>query len=93
MNRINVFITLKGPELNRRFNSAPSHHLNSKYRDHPRRGRLHQIQRIFTRFYVTGHGFACQISWAYSAMVRSLENFPDAATFKTALRTQASGSA
>src|SRR5262249_39513983 len=34
------------------------------------------------RSYVTGHGLASQISAAYSAMVRSLENFPEAATFK-----------
>ena len=30
---------------------------------------------------------------AYSAMVRSLENLPEPATFKIALRAQASGSA
>ena len=29
------------------------------------------------RFYDTGHGFTFQISAAYSAMVRSLENFPE----------------
>src|SRR5206468_3470635 len=33
----------------------------------------------------TGHGFAPQMSAAYSAMVRSLENFPEAATFRMAL--------
>ena len=33
------------------------------------------------------------MSAAYSAMVRSLENFPEPATFKIALRAQASGSA
>ena len=43
--------------------------------------------------YGTGHGFAFQISAAYSAMVRSLENFPELATFKIALRAQASRSA
>ena len=32
-----------------------------------------------------------QISAAYSAMVRSLENFPEPATFKIALRAQSSG--
>ena len=41
----------------------------------------------------TGHGFASQISAAYSAMVRSLENFPEPATFRMTLRAQASGSA
>jgi hypothetical protein len=40
--------------------------------------------------YVTGQGFAFQISFAYPAMVRSLENFPDAATFKIALRAHVS---
>ena len=41
----------------------------------------------------TGHGFTFQMSAAYSAMVRSLENFPEPATFRIALRAQASGSA
>jgi hypothetical protein len=41
----------------------------------------------------TEHGSAFQIFVAYSAMVRSLENFPEAATFRIALRAQASGSA
>ena len=41
--------------------------------------------------HATGHGLACQISLAYSAIVRSLENFPDAATFRIALRAQACG--
>jgi hypothetical protein len=40
--------------------------------------------------YRTGHGFAFQISEAYSAMVRSLENFPEQATFTIALRAQPS---
>jgi hypothetical protein len=40
--------------------------------------------------YGTGHACACQISAAYSATVRSLENLPDAATFKTALCAHAS---
>src|SRR6058998_3464050 len=30
----------------------------------------------------TGHGLTCQMSAAYSAMVRSLENFPELATFR-----------
>ena len=34
----------------------------------------------------TGHGLTCQISAAYSAIVRSLENFPELATFRIALR-------
>src|SRR5690606_19379201 len=40
----------------------------------------------------TGHGAASQISLAYSAMVRSLENFPDAATFRMAVSAQPAGS-
>ena len=40
-----------------------------------------------------GHGLTLQISLAYSEMVRSLENFPEAATFKIALRVQPSESA
>jgi len=42
--------------------------------------------------YDTGHGFAAQMSAAYSAMVRSLENFPAPATFKMALPVHAFGS-
>src|SRR5207247_7677405 len=41
----------------------------------------------------TGHGFTCQMSDAYSAIVRSLENFPELATFRIALRAHASRSA
>src|SRR5262249_41191110 len=44
-------------------------------------------------FYGTGQGFAPQISAAYWAMVRSLENFPEPATFKIAFRAHASSSA
>ncbi len=40
----------------------------------------------------TGQGFTPQMPDAYSAMVRSLENLPEPATFKTALRAQARGS-
>ena len=40
--------------------------------------------------YATGHGFRFQISEAYCVIVRSLENFPDAATFNIAFRAQAS---
>ena len=39
----------------------------------------------------TGQGLASHISVAYSAMVRSDENLPEAATFKIDLRVQASG--
>ena len=42
--------------------------------------------------YGTGHGLASQISAAYSAMVRSLENLPEAATFRIALRAHPFGS-
>ncbi len=41
----------------------------------------------------TGQGFTPQMPDAYSAMVRSLENFPEPATFRMALRAQACGSA
>ena len=40
--------------------------------------------------YSIGHGLTFQISLAYSEIVRSLENFPEPATFKIALRAQAS---
>jgi hypothetical protein len=36
--------------------------------------------------YGTAQGLACQISAAYWAIVRSLENLPDPAIFKIALR-------
>src|SRR5271165_583160 len=45
------------------------------------------------RFYDTGHGSAFQISEAYWAMARSLENFPELATFRIALCAHAPGSA
>ena len=35
-------------------------------------------------FYRTGHGSSFQMSAAYSAIVRSLENFPALATFRMA---------
>src|SRR4029450_10608521 len=41
----------------------------------------------------TAHALTCQMLAAYSEIVRSLENFPEPATFKMALRAQASGSA
>src|SRR5262249_25141551 len=43
--------------------------------------------------YFTTQGFAFQMSAAYSAMVRSLENLPDPATLRMAFRAQPSGSA
>ena len=41
------------------------------------------------RFYGTGHGVTFQIAAAYSAIVRSVENFPELATFKMAFLAQA----
>ncbi len=43
--------------------------------------------------YGTGHGCTFQISAAYSAIVRSLENFPELATLRIALRAHSPGSA
>ena len=43
--------------------------------------------------YVTGQGFAFQISVAYCAIVRSLENLPEPATLRIALRAHPSRSA
>src|SRR5215471_2356407 len=43
--------------------------------------------------YETGHAFAFQMSVAYSAIVRSLENFPEVATFEIALRDHSVDSA
>ena len=42
--------------------------------------------------HVTGHGTTFQTAEAYSAMVRSLEKRPDPATFRIAMRVQASAS-
>jgi len=42
--------------------------------------------------YCTGDGFKFQISFAYSVMVRSLENFPEQATLTMAFLAQPSGS-
>src|SRR4029077_8726099 len=53
----------------------------------------HVRQNFVSPFYETGHGIAFQISDAYSRIVRSLENLPEPATFRMALRVQASGSA
>ena len=49
--------------------------------------------RYYMRSYRTGHGLTLQILFAYSAIVRSLENLPEPATFKMALRAQTFGSA
>ena len=57
----------------------------------PKRTRASEIESFMG--YFTMQGFAFQISAAYSAMVRSLENFPEPATFKIALRAHPSGSA
>src|SRR5712692_1667134 len=57
------------------------------------RGRLLRVVHHRGLHYDTGHGLTCQMSAAYSAMVRSLENFPELATFRMALRAHASGSA
>src|SRR2546421_11986405 len=43
--------------------------------------------------HATGHGFTCQMSDAYSAIVRSLENLPEPATLRMALRAPAPASA
>src|SRR5208337_3324566 len=45
------------------------------------------------RSYGMGHAFTFQMSAAYSAIVRSLENFPELATFRIALCAHAPGSA
>jgi hypothetical protein len=64
------------------FQSIPQvvFHLACQRRDSRNRARL----------YATGHGLTFQISAAYSAMVRSLENFPEPATFRIALRVHSS---
>ena len=46
---------------------------------------------VHHRRYGTGQGSAFQICDAYSAMVRSLENFPEPAMFKIAFRAQPHG--
>jgi len=77
-------MTLFRPEkghdtLSSRFASRPRPWQNSERReDRPRHG--------------TGHGSTRQMSAAYSAMVRSLENLPEHATLMIAFRVQASGS-
>src|SRR5262249_10446189 len=61
--------------------------------DHGRRRRLAGQRRDDGIPPDTRQGFACQMSAAYSAIVRSLENLPELATFRMAMRAQASGSA
>jgi hypothetical protein len=58
------------------------------------RGRLagERRERHSVSVYPTGQGFACQISAAYCAMVRSLENLPEPATLRIALRAHSSRS-
>jgi hypothetical protein len=53
----------------------------------------HATARHATGRHRTGHGRASQTSAAYWAIVRSLENFPELATFRMAVRVQASGRA
>src|SRR6266536_3583134 len=59
-----------------------------------RRDRSHAVHAVDHRglHHGTGHGLACEMSAAHSAMVRSLENLPELATVRMALRTQASES-
>src|SRR3989441_12963211 len=52
-----------------------------------------KCRRLLPLLHSTGHRFAFQMSAAYSALVRSLENFPEPATFKIALRAHPSKSA
>ena len=58
-----------------------------------RRNRFASYDCFRLGYYAIGHGSTFQISAAYSAIVRSLENFPELATFRIALRAHASGSA
>jgi hypothetical protein len=51
---------------------------------------MHYPSLVF-KSYDTGHGSAFQMLAAYPAIVRSLENLPEPATFKIALCAQASG--
>ena len=73
---------------NRRWNADPVNHLRKS-----RQRRIEPSTELPTQHYSTGQGTTFQISAAYSAIVRSLENFPDPATLAMALRVQASGSA
>jgi len=65
----------------------------------PKIGRRHRVvgspppslSKPLVHAYVTGHGVACQISAAYSLMVRSLEKRPEHATFMIAFWVQPSG--
>src|SRR5262245_52000334 len=61
--------------------------------EHGRRGWFARQRGNHHVHHDTGHGFTCQISDAYSAIVRSLENLPEPATFRIALRAQAARSA
>src|SRR5262249_13182752 len=74
------------------FAFKPGHIDQYLFRRRPPRQRRNGRGRMFF-FYGTGHGFISQISDAYSAMVRSLENFPELATFKIAMRPHIFGSA
>src|SRR6266851_7702783 len=57
------------------------------------RGRLLRVVDHRGLHHDTGHALTCQMSAAYSAMVRSLENLPELATFRMALRAHSSESA
>src|SRR4029077_12324736 len=57
----------------------------------PGQGR-NDFGRMVFFYCATGHGFTPKMSEAYPAIVRSLENFPEPATFKIALRPHVSGS-
>src|SRR5512132_4587315 len=61
----------------------------------PQVGKLacRSILLLTNGYWETGHAFAFQMSAAYSAIVRSLENFPELATFKIVLRDHDAGSA
>src|SRR5207237_10054718 len=66
----------------------------SEIDEHGARRRLAGQRGDRSRFHHdTGHGLTCQMSDAYSAIVRSLENLPEPATFRIALRAPASRSA
>ena len=56
------------------------------------RARLFHVVDHRRLHHETGHGLTCQMSAAYSAIVRSLENVPEADTFRIALRAHPFGS-
>ena len=62
-------------------------------RERRNRRRLPHVMNHRGLHHEIGHDLRCQMSAAYSAIVRSLENFPEPATLRMALRAQALGSA